>query len=652
MRLAGELYPQFKEQFNWRRFAGFARLGNEVAMDWALRETLRVSTYVQMEIDGSVDLGVDSLAAYVREQRKKFKISYVSMTAEAELPALKKDEPDDEKLTKWVEENGDGALKDDLQVAFDRIYLDFEQIDHNDFKDYTEDLVEPGDAEIKERYERDKQSYLIPKKKEEKKEEDKKEEDKGEEAAGDDEAVKKKAPETTKQDPQYKPLDEVRDEIKNKLLIENVMKGILADVINAHKDRLAAIQKEEEEKKKEEEEEEEEEKKKENEEGAAAKPGKDSDKKDSDKGAMQDNAKPPKADVDSAAKTEAFSLEAWFKEKFKSPPPGIEFIKAGKRKRPEAFVDLEKGGKWEGNWSLRTTSKKGDISKSIESVEKGCFIYQITDRAEQVVRDMKEIREDALEAYYKKESMDKCKERAEEFRKLIRTKAEELVKDEVAKAKAANEDKITAGFDKWKKKLENEIEQAQKELDSGSLPRRSITRRQEKIKKKNESLAKADEKREELTKEHEEEAEKALEKVIKSSMAAAFDNAAADKEGGAKILSLGPFFVDEKDGPRFGDREDSVEKFLKQDTLLLGEKADYVSDPKEDYVNKLWLVARIDSIEDGGKEAVTRKSLAEHRGKFSVERIDNVLNYGYRAKALKARFQYRNKEQGSLPVQE
>ena len=133
-------------------------------------------------------------------------------------------------------------------------------------------------------------------------------------------------------------------------------------------------------------------------------------------------------------------------------------------------------------------------------------------------------------------------------------------------------------------------------------------------------------------------------------MAAAFDNAAADKEGGAKILSLGPFFVDEKDGPRFGDREDSVEKFLKQDTLLLGEKADYVSDPKEDYVNKLWLVARIDSIEDGGKEAVTRKSLAEHRGKFSVERIDNVLNYGYRAKALKARFQYRTTEQGPLPV--
>ena len=232
------------------------------------------------------------------------------------------------------------------------------------------------------------------------------------------------------------------------------------------------------------------------------------------------------------------------------------------------------------------------------------------------------------------------KAKAESFRKLVRTKAETLLPEKVAKLRKECQAKIDKDFAAWKKDLEDRIADTQKEIQSGDLPERSINRRKSSIQGWQDELAKADAKQAEFKKTEEDKLEIELKKILEPKMAEGFTLAA--KETGDKVLTQGPFAKDSSQAARFSLLEDGPEKFLEADATVQEAKKGWVSDLMEDAPAQTYYVVCVTERKPGDMSLVTRRAMAQRREQFSRTRFDSILKNAYSPKALMARFKYKS----------
>ncbi len=681
--------PELKaEDFNPLHYLGpRSRVTSVAELELLVREAIRISNYVYLEIMGGMEAGDAVLSEFVRKDRETLLLSYASWATKPLIEEYKKKPPSDKDLLEWVANLEDAERKrplvDDVHVAWNLVYADYKQLDPKPLSAWIKDMAPIGDAEVEQYYDQNKDQLYIKEVKAPD-ESGKKEAGKpeaGKEGAnkkepGDPDANKKgsdtegtKTPEGKKQDehggllqdgaaasadkpgeaegttlqdgvtppdasagglpippqqgPDYIPLEQVKDQIRRRLEVQQLLEAIRRKALDAYTASLAAKREKEEEKAAKE---------------KAAKEGKEG----------KEGKAGKKETVGPAKKFEEFVLKTWLADQFEAGklPKGLLFVSIPKAARPESFREGSPYGVWEATNKLREVFGKGELGTDVQMAQNGAFFFQLTDRIEDVVRPIEEIRTEAQEIHAKQKAVDEMKEKAEAFRKLVRTQAEGLLAEEVAKMRKACREKIDGDFDAWKKKLESMIADTEKEIAAGGLPARSIARRKTNIQAWNDELSKADDKKAEIKKTEEDLLEIELKKKLKPKMAEAFGLAL--KEQGIEVQQLGPFTKDASQTARFSLLEDGAEKFLEADTTLLAAKEGWVSDVMEEAVEQTYYVVRLDERKEGGMDLVTRRSMAERRIRFSTERFDSILKNAYSPEAVIARFKYKSTETGAV----
>ena len=688
-----------------------------------IREALRISSFVYLEVMGGLEAGDAALSEYVRENRETLLLSYVQWAAKPLAETYKKSPPSDADLLAWVAKQEDSNLKaplvDDVHVAWDMVYGSYEDLDPKAMTEWTTDMPPVGDAEIEQYYDQNKailymKEVKAPEPKDgdkkpadekpadeksgDKKPADKKPADKkpADKESGNKESESKNAPEETQdpakkddehggllqtdtsaskgasdqtgaatpdstkpgdakpgdakpgdakagdadagkaegqkdapppvqvptpQGPEFIPLEEVKDQIRRRLEVQQVLSGIRKKAQDAY---TASITKKDEEKK-------------------------DEGKKDEDKGKNEDGGKKDQDKEEQSGpkkQDKPFSLKTWLSEQFEDGklPKGLLYVSHPKAARPESFREGHPYGVWEGSYELRKTAGIGQISSDVQMAKNGGFFFQITDRQEDVVRPIDEIRTEAQEIHAKQKALEEMKAKAEAFRKLVRTKAEGLLADQVAKMRKETQDKIDKDMADWRTKLETSIADTEKEIQEGNLPARSVERRKASIATWKEELSKVDEKKAAVTKTEEDQLEEDLKKLLKPKMAEAFDLAL--KESGDKVAKLGPYPKDINLMARFNALDAGPEKFLQSDVAIQDAKEGWVSEVMEDAPEQTYYVVRVDERKDGDMNLVTRRAMASSRQAFTQERFDSILMHAYSPKALKARFKYKSMHSG------
>ncbi|MFQ5504667.1 MAG: hypothetical protein ACE5F1_07725 [Planctomycetota bacterium] len=615
-------------------------LGGERTLYELIREALRITTFVRMELLGAVDLGDAALAEYLKKKRKRLGLSYVPFRADDCQKLLEASPPSNEKLRSWIEELGeDDPIKtpfvDAVHASFEGVALLYDVADPAGFdKELAGRVI--GDADIEARYNEDRELLYrrpVPETGDGKKgekgdkgekeagsgsgKENGKDEDGGLLRIGQEEAGKQDGPPLGEsQDVQpppdpYIPLDEVREQIQKKLQLEAVLESLLASARSAYEESLKKDEKDEEEKN----------------------PGAKEEEKDKQKG----DEKAPEEQENDEKEPEPFELRSWFDGVLEGRA-GLIFLEAGEVRPPERYRELAQLGRWNAHWTLSEVKEK-ELSSNIQRCEKGAFFFQVKERKEKVLKKIEEIRTDALDAYYKKTSMDQAKQKAEEWRKLVREKAEVIKEEEIDEKRAELDKKVDELFEQWKKDQDAEIKQKTEDLAKGIVPINLIDQVQKSIEDMKKALEDGHKKKDELRAKEDEELEKGIVELIEPALARGFDQAAQDSK--LEVVHLVPFFIDEKDHPMFQTREEGASAFLKSNKEILEAKEGWVSDALEDLgKTRAYYVVRVNKVTDGGEEAVTRYDMARKRPEFSKDRLKSVLRYGYSLDALKLRYEY------------
>lgn len=674
--------------------------GSIVELEEMIREALRVSMLVRAEMQ-ALDVSEAALADYVKEQRKRRTVSYVRWDGKGFRAELERLPPDNQALAAWIAglpENERAPFVNAEVVGFETAGLIFEQADPDEWAELLEG-IEIGDADVEARYNADKEAlYKIDEPKKPTtgdggKDGGEKPEDKTPEKTGDgkdggllaqdpapktegpqppEDEAKKDASQDDKKDqgpigpvpPEqvgYRRIDEVKGEILRKLKVEAIVRKLAE---KAEQARAAAVE--------------------------AARKAKEAEKdaeKDREKG-PEKNSDAPKPDADKSAEKKAgdgkdgallsqvqipgpgasgdmtpeqqqeaakqeqmrlqqqradmalFDLKKWYEENMATKKGAVWVPAKGELAPPDSFQDFPPFGKWSSYWTLSQLQELGSIS-NLQPAEKGAFFVRLTDRKRNVPKPIEEVRETALESYYDRESSAKAKTLAEEFRKLVRQKAEELVKDEVAKLRDAVPGKVDERVKTWRTDLEAQVKDLQDKLAASDLPSSAIPVLQKQLEDVRGKLALESTERERVQKIEDEKLEAAIVEKIEPVMAEAFTLAA--KEKSIDIEKLGPFFDDESNGARFSLLDDGPEKFLKSNTTIRDAEKGHVSEPVEDAAVQTWYVVRVDAVEDGDSSALTRKAMEAARDQFIADRVRNVLTHSFSHRALKERYQWKTK---------
>ncbi|MDP6424420.1 MAG: hypothetical protein QGG14_06730 [Planctomycetota bacterium] len=672
-------------------FARHLGLGSKADLHELMREAMRLSLYVQTEMHASLDITDAALADYIMDRRKRMKLSFTAFSGKKLEKELRKTPPIAPELIAWMKglpPAEQAPFKDDVQVSFTSVGFLYEDADPKALADLMKD-IEITDADVEARYNEDKERlYKIapPKEKTEdkpkegakegakdpkpaadaKKGDAKKGEDKkgglfqDEKKPDEKKPAEKKPADTAKkpapvQGPQkpddvgYVPIDKVKDSILRKLKLEAALRKLLE---KAQQASLASLPKPDASKagtgaagaaatgdKKPGD------KKPAAEKPGDKKPAADPPKTDKKGGLLQAQNKPPMKppSQEPAPKPQGlpqaalFDLQKWFAEVSKEYKDLVILPAGAKTQRPELFAELSRFGEWDGHWALRTVEEVGALSGSIQRAEKGCFFFQVRDRETDAWRPLDEVKEAAEKLYFETESGNAARGQAADFRALVWKKAEEI---EGAKAKALRDgvakqvDDDLAG---WKAGLEAEIK-ARRDKLPGDYPESAKAEWKKEISEREEQIKKSDEQKKIVATRIESETDVEVKELVEKHLALAFDKAATEAK--REVTKLGPFFKDEATvgDPLFSKREDGPEKFLKQSQDALGLKASKVSDPLEDTAGRVWYVVRMDKVEAGGADALSRRHLAAMRKDFTEKRVRNVLTFGYGFNAVKKRY--------------
>ncbi len=640
---------------------GFKGMSGLTELRLTFREALRITKFVRLLMLGTVDVSDAELAEFVKEERKLVTADYVSWSVPELRAELEKKPVSDQALSKWLMElpdskRSDAALFDPIRVRADFVGMLYEEADPADFEAELEDTV-IGDAEAQQRYERDKDMLYrkpLPKKPEPKQDGEKPgakkkgdagkkpEQKKAEPKKAEPKKPEPKQPEPKQPEPkqpepkqpepkkdsngglqqaplvqepkpqtvilggkptdeaksevqgakiEYRPFEEVKEEILRKLKLEAALKSILASA------RVARQKHEDEQQKKE-----------------------------------------------KAEERLPFDFAAWWKTMAKGRP-GLVFVPAAKTAQPPSdFAVLAPFGSFAVNYRLGETTRSDPLPSDIAGAEKGALFFYVQERVENAVKPLDSIRKEAREFYYETLASEKAEEAVKSFLKLVRSKAEELKKDEVAAHKKSVEERVSGQFDRWLADLQAKLKSFDTKLADPNRPKRALAKMQERKAELIALIAKKDERRSEIKKKIEEESKDELSKKLEPAMAEAFDLAVAAQKLSTK--RLGPFYIDESRGSRFSLVSKGTELFLKTHaTLTQDPKEGHVSEELFDAGERVRYVVRLSKVEKGGEDALSRRHLEEKRWVFKMRRYQNALMWGWDFQSLKDRYQWKEAKQ-------
>ncbi len=628
------------------QFARSFSLGDESTLRAYLREALRISFLVRLEVLAGTDLSLPALAETIAKKRERITLSYAAFPAAPIEETLKASPPKDDDLRAWLaglskEDLVRYQLADDVHVRFDGVGLLVAEARLEDFAEELKDYQDPSEEQLRSRYELDRDRlYVRPGWKEDG-------------ASGGDEdgaplaaspapagrpgpatkragqstqgpatkqarppdqrpasapsggggappsaaqaetkgahAASKPAPVTvpTREQAKYRPFEEVKDDVLRRMKLEAALEKLL------QKARRAA----------------------------------------------EKAATSPQGKKDGAGKKTSFDLKAWLAAEAKGRR-GLIYLAPMGPAAPESFKSIPSLGSWTTNWVLRSSGEAGNFGSSIQQAEKGFFFYRILERKKDVLKPFEKIRKEAVETWAKLEAMKRVKDAAERFVKRIHDEAEKLNADPVGKVRSEIERRAGEKLAAWKKDLEAKIARADRLLKEGGIPGRARPQYEKKIAEWRAQLAKAGEKLAAFKKEIEKDAAGDLEEALGPKLAEAFDRARAALK--PKVENLGPVFTDADRDPLFALSYGDAERFLLGRSEVKELAEGRVTGVLVDETGRAAYVCRMDHREPGGAAAVDRRHLLLEASAFARERLRAVLENSYNFKALKARFAFKS----------
>ena len=695
------------------QIAGAIEAGSVVSLEETVRDALRISMLVRTEMQG-VDLSEAALADYVQQKRKLRSLSYAVWDGKKYREELERNPPTNPELEAWIatlDENARRSYVNDVVVRFQSAGVLYSDFDPSEWTAML-DGVEIGEAEIQARYDLDKETlYKLPDppKDVSPKDGEKGDGEKGDGEKGDGEKPsekkddkdggllaqdgppanpgqdaskpteqgeqgdKKEGGEAGKQDqgpigplpPEqvgYRRVDEVKDEIRRKLQVEQLLRKLSEAAEKARSEAVAKVR----EAAKPADTPKPDEAKNPNDapeakdgQPNAESPKNESPKNESKDGGLiaQDFGQRPEGEVppqgaqeqlssqERAAQMEqarkeyaAFDFSAWFDANMKGKK-GVVLVPARPTLAPpDAFQDYPPFGKWSSYWALSQLSEVGALS-NMQAAEKGAFFFRVDERQTNVPKAIDEVREQALEGYYTSKATERAKTEAETFRKLVRSEAEKLKGEEVTKLKDAVPADIDAKLAKWREGLQATVDRLEKALASSDLPKTAIPKLEEQRNDARGKLALEKDERQRLQEAADAKLETEIKKIVEPVLAEAFDKAVTEAK--IEVAKLGPFLDDASSSTRYQALEDGAEKFLTGNRTLLDAKKGFVSDPLEDAALMRQYVVRVDDVVTGDPSALTRKAMESMRSTFVTERINNLLTYSFSLRALKERYGFK-----------
>jgi uncharacterized protein YktA (UPF0223 family) len=311
-----------------------------------------------------------------------------------------------------------------------------------------------------------------------------------------------------------------------------------------------------------------------------------------------------------------------------------------KPKAPQDFAELGKFGEFRQNFRLAEVDAEIALPADIVTAQNGVLFFQVLESLTKPVKDIAKIEDEAREFYYQTLAAERVEEKSKSFRELVRSKAEELKKDEVAEHKKKIEERTENRFKSWLDDRQKRLAHFNKMLEDPNRPERALAALRQQKEEIELELEKQADVRAGYLEDETEKRKEDLDEIVSPAMAEAFALAVAEQK--LETQTMGPYYSDENASNRFRLVAEGARKFLVGNWSINREPEEgQVTDVLNDIEAKTRYVALLKKVESGGDEAVTRRQMKEKRSMFESERFKNVLHWGWDFESLKKRYQYK-----------
>ena len=287
----------------------------------------------------------------------------------------------------------------------------------------------------------------------------------------------------------------------------------------------------------------------------------------------------------------------------------------------------------------------GEFVSKIQSSEKALFFARVAQVKENVPRELKEIRKDLLDLYYKKESKKLAEKAAKDFIQGLRVLGRKANPKGVEKIRGEIEKAVGKRVAALEKELKAEIGRFEKVLRQKDLPGRVVKLYKEALKKKKAELAAFSEKRKKIQAEEEKKREEDLKKAELAKVGPSFRKFALSRK--LKVVQVPPFpkNLHKIDAAALDLLKDDTLRFLegregvaKLEDLEKGRVSEVIEDP----TSRTFLVVHMLDRHPKKAEDLTPAEVEEQVQKRKGDAPHKFVKKALSFEALRKRFHYTN----------
>ncbi|MHC4896352.1 MAG: hypothetical protein ACYTGW_04515 [Planctomycetota bacterium] len=305
----------------------------------------------------------------------------------------------------------------------------------------------------------------------------------------------------------------------------------------------------------------------------------------------------------------------------------VRFARVDEPKFAEDLKELPDDlGTWNGSFAATSVARSGEIHSSVQDVQKGAFLLRVTDLTERPYKEFAEIKDDLKVHYYTDKADKEGEEKKEKFEKALERLAKEKGKDEIAKIEKTQAEALEEKVKNWSENLQKEVEKYEADMagyKEGDWAWGMLKAKRDAAQKK---LEGAEDFRKKTAEELEAETKDEIKDIEKKQYKDVL--AAAAKEGGFELVSVGPYTKQLEQTPRFDHDQSKLVQFLFERRELMDMKAGEATDILEDTTERRICLAVCTEVRKATSASITRRQwMAKQRGMtlFAMRRrmIDN-----------------------------
>jgi hypothetical protein len=646
------------EELSVRDLAAQAGFGRSVGRYFDLmREMHRIGTFLRLQ-SLAVDVSDAEIAEQIARGLDVMTLKVATLDKKAIEAELKKTEVSDEDLQKWLDGLEDAEkmpYRDTNRVALKIAALRYDQFDpaaEEDLKgkEYSDqDLTNRYNLDREKLYRRPEPPKEAPPKEDGAKEDGAKEEQKAEEQgkAGEQEgkpdAQKAEEPkdevEKDEQQDPYRPLEEVKDDVRKRLLAEDALRGVLDKVlaalaehlrpeVAARTEALKVLAQARQAKS-----------------DADAAAAKDTNSEDLKQKATA--AKTAEEQADQAHKAAEAAVDAkratfdFAGEVQKLGKPWLVMSQVAEPVGADKLRDLPDGlGTWENAFAATSMDLAGDVSPRVFNTDKACFVFQVTALVKTPLKAFADIKDQLKEAYYKKKADEAAKESLDKFKDALKRLAREKRKEEIDKIEKDQAATVETKVAEWQTARTKEFEEAKAWRDRLANDPKSGAYQawQRKFEGLEKDLGTIEDKRKAIETEVKAEVEEKVNAELRKAYADVLDQAA--QETGLSVETLPAYPKTLNTRPRFYDSYPPEVRFLFSDPKVTGLAQGESTDILEDVTNRAHYLPVCVEVRKGTVADVTRRELSAQRETFAATRVAEALQQSFSIDAFRKRYAY------------